>query len=195
MNKIKEEYDELTEKMKKVIEEIVLLEESEIVKKYFELKKQNECLHNKQLGLYKAIKEAEYASCEHILIYSRLDYDIYEGRTYRSCGCIKCGLDDSVLELERESLPFNRRIMYDYLYNNGIVRTLRGINIKIACDLDLAQAIYKKINEMHPDIDDEIVVKYFIVALNDIREIKVNDDRKISRAKRLSLDPNFTRWS
>ena len=33
------------------------------------------------------------------------------------------------------------------------------------------------------------------LELNDIRNIEVNDERKKSRAKRLSLNPNFNKWN
>lgn len=70
-----------------------------------------------------------------------------------------------------------------------------GIYTNILCDIELARAIYSKIKEAHPDIDDETATKYFKVALFDIRNIVVNKDREKSRAKRLSLNPKFNRWN
>lgn len=70
-------------------------------KKYdeiFELREQNE----ETLNLYQAMKMKEYECCEHILVYSEIEHDICEERTYKSCGCIKCGLDSSVLNRDRE---------------------------------------------------------------------------------------------
>lgn len=80
--------------------------------------------------------------------------------------------------------------MYDYLSE----KDLRGKETKIACNLDLAQAIYSKIKEMHPDIVDDMAVKYFEIALDNIRNIKASEERKTNRAKRLSLDPEFKSW-
>ena len=190
MSNLKKEYDEVTEQRKRIIEEIKPIEENDVVKKYFELKKQNEILYEKQLTLYQKMKNEEYECCEHILIYSEIEHDSYEGRTYRSYGRIKCGLDDSILKRDRKWLPFSQKIIYDYLSE----KYLSGREVKIVCDLDLAQAIYSKIKETHPDIDDETVVKYFEIALDNIRNIKVSEERKINRAKRLSLDPKFKRW-
>lgn len=191
MSKLKQKYDELTEQRKKIIEEIKPLEESETVKRYLELKQQNKDLYNQQLNLYKDIKEEEYTSCEHILVYSKIDYDRFEGRSYKSCGCIKCGLDNSVLDSNSEYLSGDRKIMYHYLRK----KYLTGIETKIVCDLDLAQTIYSKIKQAHPNIDDKTAIEYFETALNDIRNIKVSDDRKVSRAKRLSLNLGFKRWN
>lgn len=191
MSKLKQEYDEVTEEREKIIEKIRQLEESEILKEYFELTKQNESLYNKQLSLYKDIKYEEYDSCEHILVDSKKDYDRWEGRTYRSKGCIKCGLDNSILDMDEKFLSPYGKIMYSYLRK----KHLFGIETNIACDLELAKAIYSKIKQAHPDIDDETAIKYLENALNNIRGSKVSDDRKASRAKRLSLKPDFRNWN
>ena len=157
MENLLKKYDEIINQRKAIITEMKSLE-NESLKKYFNLKKQNESLYVDQLNLYKDIKMNEYESCNHILVYSKIDYDYYEGRTYKSCGCIKCGLDNSL------------------------------------CDIDLAQAIYKKIKSNYPNIDDAQAIKFFKVSLKNIRNIKVNDERKVSRAKRLALSPDFAKW-
>lgn len=197
MEDLKKEYDEIKEQSEKIIEEMKSLEENDVVKKYFELKKQSEKLYEKQHKLYKKMKKKEYNRCRHILVYSKIERDSYEDRTYRSRGCIKCGLDDSVLEQNREWLPFSKKVMYDYLTElmEEYFRDFKGRETKIACDLDLAQEIYSKIKESHPDIDDDMAIKYFKVALNDIRNIEVSEKRKTNRAKRLSLDHEFNRWN
>ena len=81
--------------------------------------------------------------------------------------------------------------MYDFMYG-GVYRS--GIDTKMFCDLDLAKAIYSKIREAHPNIDDETARKYFEIALDNIKNIKVSDERKTSRAKRLSLSLKFYKW-
>lgn len=194
MSELKKEYDETTEQRVAVIDELKQLENDELVKRYLELKKENYNLYDKQLRLYGSIKKEEYDECKHILVYSKIDYDRYEGRTYRSCGCIKCGLDNSVLDKEREWLTPTQKIMYDYLRKNHL-NYFNGIKIDILCDIDLATSIYSKIKDANPDIDDETAIKYFEIALHNIRNIEVNDERKISRAKRLSLSPKFKRWN
>ena len=79
--------------------------------------------------------------------------------------------------------------------DNCFAGMIKGVETEVACDLDLAQAIFSKIKEVHPDIDDTTAIKYFEIALDDIRNIKVSDERKVGRAKRLSLKPEFKRWS
>ena len=191
----KKEYDEITKQRENILDELKLLRENEAVKRYFSLIDQNKNLCSKQLELYQGIKQEEYKSCEHILVHSKIDYDRYEGRTYKSCGCIKCGLDNSVLNYEWEYLPIERQIMYTHLKEECFAGMIKGVETEVACDLDLAQAIFSKIKEVHPDIDDTTAIKYFEIALDDIRNIKVSDERKVGRAKRLSLNPEFKRWS
>lgn len=165
---------------------------NDLKKEYNKIKEQNET----ELDLYQKMKKKEYESCKHILVYSEIEHDMLEGRTYRRCGCIKCGLNESASSGYRNFLPFSQKIMYDYIsehYLNGYIRD--GIETKIACDLDLAQALYSKIKENHPDIEDDIVIKYFEIALDNIRNIKVSEERKVNRAKRLSLNPQFKNWN
>lgn len=195
MSELEKKYNEVIGEKIKIGEKINLLEKtSEEVKEYLGLLEQIKSLNNEELDLYESIKEEEYDSCEHVLVCSEKNFDIYNsGATRQSCGCIKCGLDNSVLNYSRHYMymSLDRKIMYDYLRSHYLV----GIETKISCDLDLAQAIYSKIKETYPGIDDETVIIYFKVALDDIRNIKVSHEREISRAKRLSLNPEFSRWN
>lgn len=190
MSNRKKEYDELIKQKKIIIDEIKTLEENEFVMRYLELKKQNEDLWSQQQNLYTAVLKEKFMSCKHILVCSRIDYDD-EGHRFKSRGCIKCGLDNSVLD--ENYMGGIEAIMYSYLREN--VFSLSGPEPEIECDLDLAQAIYSKIKEAHPNIDDKMATKYFEIALDNIRNIEVSNDRKISRAKRLSLNPDFKRWN
>jgi len=44
-------------------------------------------------------------------------------------------------------------------------------------------------------IDDLTAIKYFNHAIGNIRNIKVSEERKVKRAKRLSLSSGFNNWS
>ena len=198
MENLKTKYDQIVSKRKELIERINALAEDETVKKYFELRSQNDELSNQQKKMYKQIKVEEYSSCNHIWVNTLNDYDSWEGRSYNYCGCIKCGLDKRVFHLmERYDssywLTLEQRIMYDFIRDGHAYG--KDIETHILCDLDLAKAIYSKIKEVHPDIDDETAIKYFKVALHNIRDTKVSDERKESRAKRLSLSPKFNKWT
>ena len=62
MSELINKYEELTVKRRKIENELKQLEESEIVKRYLKLKRQNENLYNQQLGVLKAVEES-YSSC------------------------------------------------------------------------------------------------------------------------------------
>lgn len=193
MENLKEQYSKVVDERKDVLRQIEELEKDENVKKYIELKGHNDKLIKQ---LYIDMKNDEYSSCNHILVNTLHDYDSCEGRSYNYYGCIKCGLDSRILSRILEPsesflLPLEQKVMYDFLKKNGFNG---GVDFDDFCDLDLGKAIYSKIKERHPDIDDETAMKYFGVALNDIRNIEVSEDRKENRAKRLSLSPKFNKW-
>lgn len=197
MNILKSEYDRLVSEIENVMEQIDVLKATDIVKKYLELCSKNVDLIKQQKDLYKQMKREQYSSCNHIWLNTLHDYDRWEGRQYKYCGCMKCGLDQKVIYLMKQCgdlklLTSEQRIMYDFMLSQPY---LKGIGSDVLCDLDLATAIYSKIKEVHPDIDDETALKYFVVALNDIRKIEVSNARKVNRAKRLSLNPNFNKWT
>ena len=197
MDSIRCEYEEIVEERKKVLSEIDVLKENDIVKKYFELCKRNSNLSRTENELYSQIKQDDYTYCNHIWVNVLKDHDEYEGTTEIYCGCIKCGLDEKILYLMEynpnyNSLTQDEKIMYDYMQDNYYNR---GIHSKVFCNLDLAMSIYKKIKEKHPNIDDKTALKYFEIALDNIRNIKVNDERKEDRAKRLSLSTKFNKWN
>ena len=199
MNNAKKKYEEILEKGRKIVDEMDLLEKDDKVKRYLELKEEIDDLYNKKLEAYKDVKFEEYDSCNHKFIYSKIEIDRYEGRSYKSCGCIKCGLNTNALYLRSDWLPYTQQIMHDYLNKKREEKIYIGassiVDIDVVCDLDLACAIYSKIKEVHPDIDDETAIKYFEIALDNIRNIKVSDERKENRAKRLSLYNGFKKWN
>ena len=192
---IKEQYDKVFSERETIIKQISELENNNVVKKYLDLCSQKEQLTNQQKDLYEKMKFKEYSSCEHIWV-NVFNFSGYD-RTYRYNGCIKCGLDQSVLWLREEYgsnfstfVPFEKQVMFYFLRE----RFVSGTDTKIFCDLSLAKSIYSKIKEARPDIDDETAIKYLRVALDDIEKNKISDERKVSREKRLSLSPNFNHW-
>ena len=178
-----EEYNKAIEQRKRIKKEIRILEQDKNVKKYIELKKVlNDNLYNEQ-----------YNSCNHVLVYSKVYYNEFSGKSIKRCGCIKCGLDESLLDKKREELSFNSKIMYDFLKEHyGVIE---GYNTDNMCDLSLAKAIYFKIKDNYPNVNDMLAVKYFEIALDNIRNIKINDERKNSRARRLLLKSKFNKWN
>ena len=193
MNNIKDKYNKLVSDIENVNNELTVLEEDSEVRKYIELKKKSEELYNRKVKLYREFKYDEYNTCNHILISTRVNYDKSSGHFCRSVGCIKCGLDNSVIDCDRDLLTEEEKIKYDYLIEYNV--KLEGLQTNILCDIDLATEIYCRIKRANPNIDDIIGCKYFEIALDNIRNIKVSKERKESRIKRLSLKPGFKNWN
>lgn len=201
MENLKAKYDKILSQRKNLTEQINILANDENVRKYLELNKQKEELAKEQKKLYRKVKYEDYSSCNHIWVTTLSDYDSSEGRSYYYHGCIKCGLDKSLLRLSEtfcggycngiDMLTPSQRIMYDFMSTHSCGY---GIYTNLLCDLDLAKAIYAKIKAAHPNVDDETAIKYLKVAIHNIKNIKVSEERKANRAQRLSLKPEFNRW-
>lgn len=192
MEDLKKSYSDLIFKRHEVLNEIKQLKEDEKVKRYLELLVLDNDLANNQNELYKKIKMQEYTSCNHIWVDTLGVHNLY--RT-----CIKCGLDRRVLYYvwryhKVEYLTKNEKIMYEFIKSNSDYYK-KGFYTNVSCDADLAFAICRKIKEVHPDIDDTTLIKYFEIALDNIRNNNDSKERKESRAKRLELKPNFNKWN
>ena len=185
MNELENRYKEVTEERNKVIDRINALQRHHLIKEYNELKAANGDLLREQKDLANLMKMKEYETCDHVLVNT---YQDWECSYY---GCIKCGLHEDVL------ITFDNSdsLMYDYLSDQHNYFKFRQSRIlDSSCDLELAQAIYQKITESHPDVDDDTLVKYFRNALDHMRSDSISQDRQVSRVKRLHLSNNFINW-
>lgn len=192
MSNIRKTYEQKLSEMNDIKTQLAELMKDERVKKYLELNDQRLKLNSELLQLYTDMKKEEFSKCKHIWIPISKNIDYYEGRSDIDYGCVKCGLDQRVLgTYNPRFLSTNDKIIYDYFLEHYATS---GIRSHTLCNFDLARAMYAKIVENHPDIDDVTALKYFEVALDDIRNIRVNEDRKESRAKRLMLKPGFKNW-
>lgn len=187
-------YRKELERAKKEIENYERkLEEENHVPIYKTLIELKNLLMEKEMLLKDLAQREEYENCKHIFVCSSILHEYYEGITTKEYGCIKCGLDTSIRkEYYNRNLTEEETIMYEYLKQNS---RLTGIYTKNDCNLALARSIYVKIKEAHPKIKDKMALKYFEIALADIRNIEVGEKRKKSRAKRLLLSPNFNKWN
>ncbi len=193
MSDIRKNYEEMLSEMKKINSWLEELMEDKRVQEYLTLDDQRLKLESELSELYTVMKKEEFSKCSHIWIPVSKNVDYYEGRSDIDYGCMKCGLDQRVLSASYpEFLSVDDKIMYNYLYQHYAIH--QGIKSHTLCDLDLARSMYSKIVEYHPDIDDSTALKYFEIALDNMRNIRVTDDRKESRAKRLMLKPGFKNW-
>lgn len=186
---IRADFSDIDKEYRNIEKEIWGLEENPIVKKYIELQAKKNALATKRKNLYGLMKYGEYENCNHLWGISMDEYGEYD------YVCVKCGLNYKSLRLtnrgKEDSLSFDERVMASVLKGQSFVN---DADINIVCDIELAMALYKKIREYHPDIDDKTAVKYLEIALEDIRNIEVSEKRKKNRAKRLGLSKDFNRW-
>lgn len=193
MSDIRKNYEEMLSEMKKINSRLEELMEDKQVQEYLTLDDQRLKLESELSELYTVMKKEEFSKCSHIWIPVSKNVDYYEGRSDIDYGCMKCGLDQRVLSASYpEFLSVDDKIMYNYLRQHYAIH--QGIKSHTLCDLDLAHAMYSKIVEYHPEIDDVTALKYFEIALDNMRNIRVTDDRKESRVKRLMLKPGFHNW-
>ncbi|HIR74629.1 TPA: hypothetical protein IAB95_03935 [Candidatus Ventrenecus avicola] len=182
---IQEKCQDLEQIKQDLQRQIEMLELDKTVQQYIALKKEKDELEREQSILYRKIKLKEYDSCRHIIVYSFRD---------RHKECIKCGLRDDVLEYYYDiDRPYYSAdgIMFEYLKKN----CFSGFDTDIVCAPELARAIYKRLRLVYPKISDEEILKYLQNALLHISTIPVNKERKQSRARRLSLNSNFSIWN
>lgn len=193
MGEMRDEYQKKLVERKKVLSRLSKLLKDKSVQEYLTLNDQNLKLDLELSELYSPMKEEEFSECEHIwLPIDKISGDC-EGRSDIYYGCMKCGLDQRIISAtSAKFLSPEYKAMYDYLHEHKAID--KGIMSHTLCDFDLARAMYSKIVEYHPDIDDVTALKYFEIALDDIRNIRVNENRKESRAKRLMLQPGFNHW-
>ena len=185
MDEIKKRYDELVKKREKIIDRLKVLQKHKIVKEYNNLRAENTDLLRSINNLSALLECEHYDECDHLLVNTS---NLWERDYY---GCIKCGLHDDILT----TYDTNNPVMFSYLANQKNHSRFRNAKlIHEYCDLELAKAIYQKIVDNHPDIDEDKLIKYFENSLDHIRNIEINQDRKESRAKRLNLSANFKKW-
>ncbi len=193
----KEAYNIAINELEIIEKEYNELKKDEKVRRYNQLKFRRDILIADKNDFYKRYKNEEYNNCKHLLITtyakpSRLD----KSKVVTYCGCLKCGLNEKVLNvngwfIDYDQLSLDEQIMFDFLSN----KPLKKENVTdIECDLELARAIYNKIMEAHPKISDKKAIKYLGIALDNIRNIDMTNERKESRVKRLGLRKDFNDW-
>lgn len=180
----KKEYEIILQRYNNGLERVKELEEDDKVKEYLELREMNRILSLQLCILRDKIKRKEYAECNHIWVVLSDD-----GRGHEYCGCIKCGLDERVRRESNLSVLSNEEIvMKEFMRFNYYEK---GYYSSFPCNLQLARAIYSKIKENYPDIDDETALKYFETAIGKIR---INSKKGFTRVRRLGLNPYFNEW-
>lgn len=169
-------YNEVLKEKEKIELEKKELEKDPKVQEYIRTYKKYKQADKQYKQAYTLMKNHEYSECNHILIYSKEENGKREGRTYSHSGCIKCGLDDSTLYIEKPT--FEESVMADYIRSQKSW-IINGKQLNITCNLPIACGIYESIKEANPNITDEEAIKLFKLSLIDIyierKEEETND--------------------
>lgn len=191
MSELSDKYESLKKTQEILALRIKQLERDSNVMDYKRLNRELDNVMDDLYETYREIKLNEYNNCNHLAVMTEKNRDHSVGRNYYSVGCIKCGMNEKALSKSKFLRSVDENVMAESFCDQSFEYDL----IKdYVVDLDLAHAIYKKIKENHPNINDKLATKYFEIALDNIRDIEVNESRKQSRIKRLGLKPNFKNW-
>lgn len=171
--------------------EIENMKKNEFVSRFCALEEKSSVLYQKLASIYIQKKLEEYNSCNHLWV--ETTGENYNPNYTMSIGCMKCGVDTGLKKKNKplEEVSLEEQAIMEYS-KVGVNKSYDFVDI--VCDLDLARAIFKRIDEQYPDLDNQTLAKYFLKALRDIREIKVSEERKKNRAKRLGLHKDFKSW-
>lgn len=186
---------ELKEKREQLIK-LLKIEESRIN----ELEKDDKVIEYKELTKamtenYRDLKALNFQIvldtmryCSHIFVTNEIEriWDGHRTDIYEYHGCIKCGLSDH----KQWGIQLQQRMesIYEETAKNGIY-------LEETCNLKLATSIYNGILRAHPNITDELAIKYFKIALHNIRTNNVTPYSRQKRIKRLGLQPSFKNWN
>lgn len=174
----------------KLLEEIEIMKKEDSVVKYCHLLEKRESLDEKIRTIYIQKKLQEYNSCNHLWV--EMPGEEHSPIYVNAVGCVKCGIDTGIRRRKKmEDMNLEEQAIMEYS-KVGINRSFDFVNV--VCDLNLGRAIFNKINEQYPGLDNRTLAQYFVTALKDIRNIKVNEERQKNRAKRLGLDKKFKNW-
>lgn len=181
----------LLKEYNKLLEEIEIMKKDDSVVKYCCLQEKCKALDEQFRTIYIQKKLQEYNSCNHLWI--EMPSEEYSPIYVNAVGCIKCGVDTGIRKKKKkmEDMSLEEQAILEYS-KVGINRSLDFVDV--VCDLNLGRAIFNKINEQYPCLDNRTLAQYFVTALQDIRNIKVNEERQKSRVKRMGLSKDFKSW-
>ena len=193
MKNINELYQDVKSKRNELQNEIQILENNEMVKKYFQLLSRDLQLSHEENSLYTDIMNEKYSNCNHIWVRTLLEGETsgLDAFLHNYYGCIKCGLDYKVfsdankVNNNLDFLTLDEKVMYEYLKNNNPFR--KENSISVLCDIDLAKEIYSDIKAKYPNMDDETVIMLFEKEINNIKN-NVLDVRNEKLAKTLKIN-------
>jgi len=186
---VKKEYEKIKNQIEQNRQIISDLEEDENIKKYIDIKNKIDKLEDNFITISLEYQVKQMDECNHIYVKTCVDnfFDYHRTDKTEHYYCIKCGLDTLLASKEQHKDPHYARIV-------KIFKKTRYKAIHLSeyeCHPALAKKIYEGILKVHPDISDEDLIKYFKIA---IHNIKTNNEE--DHIKHLGLTKNYSdKWS
>lgn len=177
MANIQNQYNYTLKERKKIKEELNQLKNEKFVKRYLLLQEKDRLLKQKENVLSNELLYHRFCSCKHILVYTEYEHDYFYKNTNRTFACVKCGLNSAVLKSHKDFLTDENQVMYKYLVEHPFLET--SIELKTSCNFNLAKKVFEKVREKYPNIKNEMLKKYFYVALKyNLDNIKIKKMNK-----------------
>ena len=192
MSEASDELLKINERREELLKELNRLEKLKTVKKYLAFKDENEKLKSEEKELCKKVMCEKYASCKHVYITNFTESDDWEGRTYKYHGCVKCGLDSSILSESRNFILRDSEY-YKNMKPYFVFGDIDGIDTGIYYEnLDYASSIYLELQENNPSMTDEDLIEMFKIIMK--KEIEKEHKEKVRKRERKDLDYHQSIW-
>lgn len=197
------EKKEVLEDINKTCEQINELEKNSAVQEYLKLKKSIKELNRREENIQSDIDIEEILNCDHIFANEKLNVlsEPKNGMIVKTlCSsdlrCIKCGLhinwlrgdlyekhyaNSQVREIRMKAMK--SKIAHEYFRQNK----LRSFNPTSYLSVELALAIYARIIECNPGIDEVTAKVYFEHAMRNILKDNIPNEKHKDRVRRLDM--------
>lgn len=177
-------YKRILSELKKIDNEISILEKNDMVKRYLKLKDKEEQLDKKRESAYEEYVLNTYSNCKHVIMMSHYECDYMEGRSYRYYGCIKCGLDSKIYSDNLHydlDLDIGNACLMDKFFKSqncygGNNYMLRFEKIDLNCDISLARDKYNELKDAKIKVDELDTSK-----LCELLEYKISEKEKTKK--------------
>ena len=180
MEELMIDYEKTVDLMIELDNKINYLKNDPNVKLYISIAEERKRLEDEKDRIWALIQQQKFNDCDHIIVYTSMDYDNKIGKYKRNCACIKCGLDTSILEKDYNSLKASEVIMYDYIKNIGFNG---GLFTGLSFSLELGKNIYQDLKKSNQNITDEEVVRVLRKYIANNMDIIADDNRRLSRVR------------
>ena len=197
-----DEKESVKEEITDISKQIEELTKNDAVIEYLLLCSEIDDLYDKEHSLCDDIRTQRILNCDHIFVNERINYSQEfspEKQRYvnipasSELKCIKCSLNAKrILRPGKEMLTHlvsrNSVIISDY----AKTIKLRSFEPLQYPSFDLGSAVYQRILERNPDIDEETAKRYYESAMRNIIGKDMPKAKHIDRAKRLNFtNPNI----